>query len=1087
MHAETYVWAESPTHRAEAQLDGGLQEVTITVQASEPVIVHWGLVKRHDGRWRAAPQTVWPPNSRPFHDQAVQSQVPEDGGRLVLRVPGDLRARFLAYALFYPASNRWDSRDGQNYQVPLRRRDAHGAPTTNRRGEPTAAEGQTRAVGPESQRDPELAFAGPAIGRHQLTLPRVERVDLPALMARIVEAEVHRGSWTLMHRFDLCTGLLDEVGDNEQGLALLYVWLRYSAIRQLDWQRRYNTQPRSLAHAQDRLTRRIAALWQAGPAARPWVRLLLSTVGRGGEGQRIRDDILHILHRHRIPERSGTFLEQWHQKLHNNTTPDDIAICRAYLAYLRADGDVEALYRTLAAHGVSRERLRGYERPITVDPVFYGHAKDGLIADFTRYLGLLRSVHSSTDVASALGVVRSGLDQQLVSVLDQVLALIARSQSHGPDPSGALAWTRQGVDLTLRARTLLGPYLEQESDEGWIRDLIYLELALLEHVRALVERLRVAELGLSAVAGLTIHVTRHLALRGGSAELELIARHWESLGAEPSDTGSATDHALRAWAVIDRTQRTLGAEVDSMVTLVQPQAEELGRALGVDAWTIPPFAEEVVRGSPLFALTRLLNILGPLLRAQAELGPWQIVCPGQASGVARWVPELLQVQGQHFVVPTVLLAQRVRGEEEIPPGVVAVLTPDSPDLVSHVAVRARNAHVLFATCHDRATWEELQARVGAELTVESSPDGNLLWHERGGLSEENGVANNANRCAQEPCLRLNRPRFSRFACSEEEFGPELVGSKSLSLARLRRRLPPSVRIPTSLALPLGSFEAVLANEVNAAVRARYEELVAELPAGPAEPADSQRATQSERALRDIRSAMAGLQAPAALVDAVAEVAARAGVAVMDDWDTSWQAIKAVWASKWNARAYHARAARGVAHDDLSMAVLVQTLVPAQYAFVLHTVDPVSRDANQLYGELVLGLGETLVGNHPGRALSFRANKAGGAAAIVAYPSKSYALRGQGLIFRSDSNGEDLETYAGAGLYDSVTSKPCERELIDYGNAPLLWDDEHRAEVLRVIVELGLEAEQALGLPQDVEGAWMAGNVHMLQSRAQVGL
>ena len=28
------------------------------------------------------------------------------------------------------------------------------------------------------------------------------------------------------------------------------------------------------------------------------------------------------------------FLEQWHQKLHTNTSPDDIAICEAYLAFL---------------------------------------------------------------------------------------------------------------------------------------------------------------------------------------------------------------------------------------------------------------------------------------------------------------------------------------------------------------------------------------------------------------------------------------------------------------------------------------------------------------------------------------------------------------------------------------------------------------------------------------------------------------------------------------------------------------------------------------------------------------------------------
>lgn len=28
------------------------------------------------------------------------------------------------------------------------------------------------------------------------------------------------------------------------------------------------------------------------------------------------------------------FLEQWHQKLHTNTTPEDVHICEAYLAFL---------------------------------------------------------------------------------------------------------------------------------------------------------------------------------------------------------------------------------------------------------------------------------------------------------------------------------------------------------------------------------------------------------------------------------------------------------------------------------------------------------------------------------------------------------------------------------------------------------------------------------------------------------------------------------------------------------------------------------------------------------------------------------
>jgi alpha-glucan, water dikinase len=36
-------------------------------------------------------------------------------------------------------------------------------------------------------------------------------------------------------------------------------------------------------------------------------------IGKGsGNGQRVRDDILNIMHKHKIPESQGHFYEQWH-------------------------------------------------------------------------------------------------------------------------------------------------------------------------------------------------------------------------------------------------------------------------------------------------------------------------------------------------------------------------------------------------------------------------------------------------------------------------------------------------------------------------------------------------------------------------------------------------------------------------------------------------------------------------------------------------------------------------------------------------------------------------------------------------------
>ena len=92
-----------------------------------------------------------------------------------------------------------------------------------------------------------------------------------------------------------------------------------------------------------------------------------------------------------------------------------------------------------------------------------------------------------------------------------------------------------------------------------------------------------------------------------------------------------------------------------------------------------------------------------------------------------------------------------------------------------------------------------------------------------------------------------------------------------------------------------------------------------------------------------------------------------------------------------------------------------------------------------------------------------------------------------MIFRSDSNGEDLEGFAGAGLYDSFLAEEPEHRLLDYRGEKLVWDHNFRDELLRAIARVGIEVERVLGAAQDVEGAVAGGKFHVVQTRPQVGL
>jgi alpha-glucan,water dikinase len=170
-----------------------------------------------------------------------------------------------------------------------------------------------------------------------------------------------------------------------------------------------------------------------------------------------------------------------------------------------------------------------------------------------------------------------------------------------------------------------------------------------------------------------------------------------------------------------------------------------------------------------------------------------------------------------------------------------------------------------------------------------------------------------------------------------------------------------------------------------------------------------------------------------------------------------------------------------------MAVLIQKVVPADYAYVIHTVNPLNGNRGEIYAEVVLGMGETLVGNYPGRALGFVCRKEDLRVQILSYPGKSVGLYGKGVIFRSDSNGEDLEGFSGAGLYDSYLAEEPECRLLDYRGEKLVADPGFRNDLLRSIAKVGLEVEKVLGSAQDIEGAVADGKFYVVQTRPQVGL
>jgi alpha-glucan,water dikinase len=1018
-HIRTY-WIEKDYQLAVAvrkTLDGRYH-IALLSDIRDPLVIHWGIASRSKYEWQLPPSSLYPAYSSTFGEKAVQTYFEDQGDyrRIDFDLAESTAPLGIPFVLYQPDSKRWLKDHGRNFFIPV-------------------------ALPPEHE-------VSPGDG------------NLGGMADEIIEKEMSRNSWTLMHRFNLCHDLLDQAENNIEAKTLIFVWLRYSSLRQLDWQRNYNTKPRELGHSLERLTLKLANLYCREPDDREMIRLILTTLGRGADAQRVRDEVLHIMHRRHIKEISGHFMEEWHQKLHNNTTADDIVICEAFLDFLRSDGDLNRFYQRLGEDGVTKERLESYERPIRSHPDFIPHLKNELIYDFERFLGILKEVHAATDLGTAMNNARYLCDETLNHSLD----FIWRQRDNPAIPATALASKVTEARSRIKDRLTAGPAHE-------VRDLLYLDLALEDFLRATIESRLSSQMDSDTTGKMLGMVIENLVFSRHDPTLERSLHVWNRLS---GGKNAQAEWALKTKSVLDHLGLILVSFIDHYQRLLQPKAEFLGKAFHADSWTVRLFTEEVVRGRLEFALSLLLRYFDPVLRREAHLGNWQVISRGGGIGRVKTTPDLKSLRYKNVDQPIIFVTDVVTGDEEIPKGVIAILTPDTTDIVSHVSIRARNAKLLFATCYDSKIMEKLRSFNGRLLEVGIDAGGEIFFEEASESDKQRTTAQ-----APSKPIHLRRHSFTTFAVSAQDFAEDNVGGKSVNLTCLQGKLPSWIRLPNSVALPFGVFEKALGEIANREVADRYNKLINDL--------DQAKEQTVEKTLAGLRETILQLNAPDGLVSSLRAVMDEKGLPWPEDWEQAWTCIKRVWGSKWNERAFFSRKAMNILDRDLFMAVLIQEVVEAEYAFVIHTTNPITGDKDEIYAEVVQGLGEALVANFPGRALSFTFSKKKQEPRLLSFPSKSIGLFGGGLIFRSDSNGEDLACYAGAGLYDSVMMPDPRTVSLDYADEPLFWDDRFRKDLMTSIASIGTEVEKVMESPQDIEGAYCKDRYFVLQTRPQVGL
>jgi len=174
------------------------------------------------------------------------------------------------------------------------------------------------------------------------------------------------------------------------------------------------------------------------------------------------------------------------------------------------------------------------------------------------------------------------------------------------------------------------------------------------------------------------------------------------------------------------------------------------------------------------------------------------------------------------------------------------------------------------------------------------------------------------------------------------------------------------------------------------------------------------------------------------------------------------AVKKVWSSLWTRRAAMNRRGIGIPHNKVHMAVLIQQMLVPEFSFIMHTVNPISRDPDEIYMELAVGLGKSLAsGGTPGSPYRMVFRKSTKEHQILAFSSFSHALW----------------PCADGGL---------DRRTIDYSGVGLSVDKGLRSYMAVRLGAIGKFVEDKMGGPQNIEGLVIADQIHLVQTRAQPG-
>ena len=525
----------------------------------------------------------------------------------------------------------------------------------------------------------------------------------------------------------------------------------------------------------------------------------------------------------------------------------------------------------------------------------------------------------------------------------------------------------------------------------------------------------------------------------------------------------------------------------------------LGNKLSINKKSVLVFVESFIRSNIIFQFSKCCDLLMTIIRDNLNLPPFNIINMGKVEGEFYYYENIDSFNKANLDESheKILFIENSDGTEEIPKNVVGILLNQDLSQLSHISIRVRQSGAAFCCVLEPKIFKNYvnsfknKDFVAFECLNESKI--NVKKTEKKEKKEKNEKNEEKNEEKKLNVEESNEIDENVLIYSMKDENIKNTGSKFEKIKKLYEisekcklfQTPFSMCIPNDIykyyfnlfieknsdklnkleQTDLKNLELESENFKNDFINfiiSLHKENDSKLNSILTSISNNFSSIKTNNNLLAIRSSSNlednSNQAGAGLFDSYLNID-------LNNHEEIIEKIAKVWASVFNSRAIINRRKLNIETKLAKMAVIIMQMTEPDFCYVIHTMNPINGNSNEVYLELAVGLGETLAQSNQ-KGAPFR------------------------LIYNRSEDSLNVMNLSSYNYEIEKKSNKC--KIVEYRNENLMKNEEFLIDVGKKLGKIGVFIENEISeekVGQDIEGNFMInedeGNFFIVQTRPEI--